>query len=44
MLSTIALLQKIMQSVVSAVCCQTQWEKRGQIRRIFSVAQLSASA
>jgi hypothetical protein len=30
--------------VLCAVCCQTQREKRLQIRRIFPVAQLSASA
>jgi hypothetical protein len=44
MLSTIAALRKIMQSVVCAVCCQTQQEKRVQIRRIFPVAKLIASA
>jgi hypothetical protein len=44
MLSTIAAMRKIMQSVVCAVCCQTQREKRVQIRRIFPVALLSASA
>jgi hypothetical protein len=44
MVSTIAALRKIMQSVVFAVCCQTQWEKRVQIRRIFPVAQFSTSA
>jgi hypothetical protein len=43
-LSTIVELLKIMQSVVCAVCCQTQREKRVQIRRIFPVAQLSAAA
>jgi hypothetical protein len=44
MLSTIAAARNIMQSVLCAIFCETQPQKRAHIRRIFSVAQLLGSA
>jgi hypothetical protein len=44
MLSTIAAARNIMQNVLCALFCETQPQKRAQIRHIFSVAQMPGSA
>jgi hypothetical protein len=44
MLSTIAAGRNFIQSVLCAIFCETQPQKRAHIRRIFSVAQLPRSA
>lgn len=43
-LSTIANTLNLMQSAICAIFSETQPQKRAQLRRIFSVAQLSRSA
>jgi hypothetical protein len=44
MVSTIGGALNIMQGGICAISCETQPQKRAQIRRIFSVARLSCSA
>jgi hypothetical protein len=44
MVSTIGGARNIRQGRICAISCETQPQKRAQIRRIFSVARLSCSA
>jgi hypothetical protein len=44
MLSTIAAMRNVMQSLVCAISCETQSQKHAHIRRLFSVAQFAGSA
>jgi hypothetical protein len=44
MVSTIAVARKLIQSGTGAIFGETQQQKRTQIRRIFSVAQMTGTA
>jgi hypothetical protein len=44
MVSTIAVARNLMQSGICSIFGETQQQKRAQIRRIFSVAQMTGTA